>query len=54
MYCIRCGKKKTNFDQICNKCKTELISKYDHAIDWETAFQIEKELKAGEDIVIDF
>jgi len=52
--CSRCGKSKKNLDQICEKCKSELVSRYDNYIDWETAYQIELEQDAGKDIIIDF
>jgi hypothetical protein len=39
--CKRCNK-PAGIDQICQECKSELLSNYEASSDWHTAFEIER------------
>lgn len=51
--CPRCCKSYTS-GTICNFCKNELLLKYNHKIDWKTAYQIELELEESKKLNINF
>lgn len=51
--CERCGKNHSS-DTLCNFCKEQLVSNYNGDIDWETAYQIEKEEKEISKLNLDF
>ena len=51
--CPRCGKSYTS-GEICNFCKNELLLRYNHNIDWKTAYEIELEMAASRKLDIKF
>lgn len=51
--CPRCNKSYTS-GEICDFCKNDLILNYDHNVDWKTAYQIELDIDASQNIEIDF
>jgi recombinational DNA repair protein RecR len=39
--CKRCNRRNTK-ETICQSCKTELLSNYEAASDWQIAYEIER------------
>lgn len=41
--CVRCRSVHPAMEEVCDKCKSELMLFYHHAISWKLAWEIEKE-----------